>query len=87
MLEVAGARLTTRVAAILSLLFGLWASAAAVTPFFPSAVPAGVCGLALGFVALRAERVPGWRRTAWFGLAFNALAIAIVFVIFIALAV
>jgi hypothetical protein len=84
---MAGARRTARIATIVSLIFGLWALAVAITPFFPSAVVAAAVGLALGLLALRTEKATGWRRAAVVGLALNVVAFAIVFVIFVALAV
>ena len=81
------ARHAARAGTIVSLVFGLWALVAAVTPFFPSAVVPAVPGIGLGLLALGKESVRRWRRAALVGLALNCLAVAIVVVIFVALAI
>jgi hypothetical protein len=83
---MAGGRRLARAATIFSVVFGLWALGVALTPFFPGALVASASGAAFGWIALRKENVARWRRAAVLGLLLNAVAIAIVFVIFVALA-
>ena len=72
----------TRIASILSILFGLWGLVFVTTPYgIVGGAGAAVFGLAFGALALHGRPAGRWRKTALTGVAISVLALAIFAVI------
>jgi len=78
---------TAKASTVISLVFGLWALAIAIGPFFPTAVAVAAVGFGCGLIGRRAGSADRWGHAATVGLAVNALAVAIVVLITLAVVV